>query len=337
MSNRTGLERMAAQAFPTDDELRAMAPDHERAHGPHRIMREQRLRTAVPGRGPGHRRWAPIAVVGVAVTAVLAAIAVFVLPGPVGDGPLTGTADQVPPAPAMTAQPATTLEQLAERAAAQPPVADGPFDYVHVRGIYPVTYLHPDGTGTVEGDEVRDRESWTSDDGTGRALDSYPDLGQEYDWGPDDESPRLDLPTDLVALEDVVVSESWNPLRTPTLYFAMERVWSTQVVQPPVQAAMLRLLASKPEVRVVGPTTDRLDRPGLAVEVTETGEIRGDAVDKRRAVIEHTMIFDQQTGGLLGYEAVLLEGGEFPGPHPLSRGHILLLEATRVGSLEERP
>jgi hypothetical protein len=88
---------------------------------------------------------------------------------------------------------------------------------------------------------------------------------------------------------------------------------------------------------VVGPTTDRLGRPGLAVEVTETGEIRGDAVEKRRAVIEHTLIFDQQTGGLLAFEAVVIDGGENPGPRPLSRGHLMLLEATRVGSLDERP
>ena len=37
---------MAAQAFPTDDELRAMAPDHERARGPHRIMRDHQ---SMPG------------------------------------------------------------------------------------------------------------------------------------------------------------------------------------------------------------------------------------------------------------------------------------------------
>jgi hypothetical protein len=336
MNMRTALRRMAAQAFPDDERLRRMVPEAERARRLHRILGDRRLHP-VPDPAPGGRRWAPVLGVGVVVVAVLAVVAVFVLPGSVGDPPLTGTADQALPAPSVTTDLATTLAQLADRAAAQPPVADGPYDYVHVRGIYPTRLEYPDGTVTIEEDEVRDRETWAGDDGVGRVVDSYPDQGDAHDGGPMDESPRVDLPTDPAALEDVLVSEVWNPLRTPTLYFAMEQVWSTQVVQPPAQAAMLRLLASKPDVRVVGPTTDRLGRPGFAVAVTETGEIRGDAVDKRRAVIEHTLIFDQRTGGLLAFEAVVVEGGETSGPRPLSWGHLMLLEATRVGSLDERP
>jgi hypothetical protein len=350
MSNRTGLERMAAQAFPTDDELRAMAPDHERAHGPHRIMREQRLRTAVPGRGPGHRRWGPILAVGVAVTAVLAAVAVFVLPGPVGDPPLTGTADhapsapaltgtadQTPPVPAMTVEPASTLDELAERAAAQPALADEPYDYVHVRRIRPdvVSSLPDLSDAAVVGESVVDQERWASDDRLERNLESSYDqeLDMSYVGGP----PRLALPTDPAALEDVLVSNGWSPLRTVSRYYGMENAWSNQVIEPPVQAALLRLLASDPDVRVVGPSTDRLGRPGLAVAVTETGEFRGHEPGKEHAVIEHTMIFDQRTGALLAHENVLVEGGENAGPRPLSLGHEMVVTATRVGSTTDRP
>jgi hypothetical protein len=327
---------MAAQAFPDDERLARMVPEAERASTLHRILGDAPLHS-VPDRAPGDRRWAPVLAVGVAVVAVLAVVVVFVLPGPVGDPPLTGTADPARPAPVMTTELATTLPELAERAAAQPPPADGPYDYVHVRGIYPTRIVHPDGSVAIEDDEVRERETWSRDHGRGRIVDSFPDRGGAHESGPMEGVARLDLPTDPVALEDVLVSQVWNPLRTPTPYFAMERLWSDQVVHPPAQAALLRLLASKQDVRVVGPTTDRLGRPGLAVEVTETGEIRGDAVEKRRAVIEHTLIFDQRTGGLLAFEAVVLEGGEDPGPRPLSRGHLMLLEATRVGSLDERP
>lgn len=336
MNTRTALRRMAAQTFPDDERLRRMVPDAERARRLHRILGDRSPRS-VPGPASAGRPWGPVLLVGVAVVAVLAAVAVFVLPGPVGDPPLTGTADQAGPAPMTTTDLATTLPQLADRAAAQPPPADGPYDYVHVRGIYPSGVLYPDGTFTVEDDEVRDRETWSGDDGVGRAVDTFVGRGGPHDSGPTEGFARLDLPTDPAALEDVLVSEVWNPLRTPTLYFAMEQVWSSQVVRPPVQAALLRLLASKQDVRVAGPTTDRLGRPGLAVEVTETGEIRGDAADKRRAVIEHTLIFDQRTGGLLAFEAVVVEGGEDPGPRPRSRGHVMLLTATRVGSLDERP
>ncbi|MCO1658273.1 hypothetical protein [Pseudonocardia humida] len=132
------------------------------------------------------------------------------------------------------------------------------------------------------------------------------------------------------------MSSGRNPLRTPSLYDGMEGLWSGQAVEPSVRAARLRLLDSKPEVRVVGPTTDRLGRPGPAVTVTETGEFRGDPVQGRAGVVEHELVFDQRTGGLLAHEPVLLDGGEHAGPRPLSLGHEMLT-ATRVGSTDERP
>jgi hypothetical protein len=340
MSNRTALQRMAAQAFPDDERLLRMVPEAERARRLHRILDRSRLHS-VPEPASRGRRWAPVLVVGVVVVAVLVVVAVFVLPGSVGDRQLTGPAVQPPPAPVATTEPAdlaTTLPELAERAAAQPPLADEPYDYVHLRGIYPTRFEQPDGSVTIGDDEVRDQARWTGDNGVARSVGVLTSRGgEEHEWGAMDEPARLDLPTDPGALEGLLTSRVWNPLRKPTLYFAMEGLWSTQVVEPPAQAALLRLLASKPDVHVVGPTTDRLGRPGLAVAVTETGEIRGDAVDKRRAVIEHTLVFDQRTGALLAFEAVQLEGGETPGPRPLSRGYEMVLKATRVGSIEERP
>jgi hypothetical protein len=263
---------------------------------------------------------------------------VLVLPGPVGDRPLTGPAVQLPPAPVATTDPAdlaTTLPQLAERAAAQAMPADEPYDYLHIRRVAPTVVTYPDGHFEVEGDEEYDRERWTGDDGPGRAVDTV--RGQESDWSHLPGPKRLDLPADPAALEDFLLSRPGNHLRKPSLYYAMEQVSSVQVIEPPVQAALLRLLASKPGVHVVGPTTDRLGRPGLAVAVTETGEVRGDPVKKRLSTIEHTLIFDRRTGALLAYEPVLLEGGENTGPRPLSLGQEMVLTATRVASTTERP
>jgi hypothetical protein len=90
-------------------------------------------------------------------------------------------------------------------------------------------------------------------------------------------------------------------------------------------------------VRVIGPATDRLGRPGLGVAVIERGEFRGHEAGKERAVIEHTMIFDPRTGAPLAHEPVLLEGGENAGPRPLSLGHEMLLTASRVGSTTVSP
>ena len=185
-------------------------------------------------------------------------------------------------------------------------------------------------SAVVEGDDVDDREMWVSDARVERNLYSSPN--QEQDMSHLGGPPRLALPTDPAALEDVLVSNGWSPLRTVSAYYGMETLWSRQVVEPPVQAALLRLLASDPEVRVVGPSTDRLGRPGLAVAVIERGEFRGHEAGKERAVIEHMMIFDQRTGAPLAHEPVLLEGGENAGPRPLSLGHEMLLTAARVGS-----
>jgi hypothetical protein len=181
--------------------------------------------------------------VGVAVTAVLAAIAVFVLPGPVGDPPLIGPADHAPPAPSMTVAPATTLEQLAERAASQPAVADEPYDYVHVRRILTdvVSSLPDLSDAAVAGESVIDQERWVSDDRLERNLESspYQEMDMSHLGGP----PRLALPTDPAALEDVLVSNGWSPLRTVSVYYGMASRWSNQVVEPQAQAALLRLLA----------------------------------------------------------------------------------------------
>jgi hypothetical protein len=347
MNTRTALQLMAAHAFPDEERLRQLVPEAERARSLHQILDNSRLHP-VPDPAPRGRRWAPVFVVGVVVAAVLAAVAVFALPGPVGDPPLTGPAGQVssapvapdlvPPAPVTTdPAPATdlanTLPELADRAAAQP-VADKPFDYVHLRITSPTVVTDQDGSVTQEEDSVMDRERWTSDKTSERYVDTV--RNESTDWSALGGNGRVDLPTDPDALQSVLLSRPGNTLREPSLYFAMESVWSYQVVEGPVQATFLQLLASRKDVHVVGPTTDRLGRPGLEVSVTESGEVRGDPVKARRTVFEHRMIFDQRTGALLAFELVVLEGGEYAGPRPLTWTYAMVVEATRLDAISER-
>ena len=129
---RSAVEWMARQPVLTDDQLRREVLAGEPDRTLHRILDDRGLHP-VPRMAPRRRRWMPVAVVGVAVTAVLAAVAVFVLQGQVGERPLVESAGSPLDPPALTVtDPATVLGQLADRAASQRPVPDGRFDYVHV-------------------------------------------------------------------------------------------------------------------------------------------------------------------------------------------------------------
>jgi hypothetical protein len=320
---------MAAQGFPTDDELRAMAPDHERAHGPHRIMRDQRLRTAVPGRGPGHRRWAPIAVVGVAVTAVLAAIAVFVLPGPVGDPSLTGPG----PGPALTTtDPVVVLEELADRAARRTPLPDERYDYVHavIAGM-----TGPDDPAPVL---VRyELRSWLADDGSARyqqrGLDDVT-RGRTGDYdqtnGPLGGAGRLDLPTDPDALSALLATRELADDGSAAGLIRSIGSISEQVVEPQVQASALRMLASRPGVRIERDAVDATGRRGTAAVATLSSDPAG-------AVSEEALIVDPATGTFLGHRSTLLRGGSLPGPRPQVLMESAVLESDRVDSTDELP
>ncbi|WP_214402275.1 CU044_5270 family protein [Pseudonocardia lacus] len=317
---RAAVERMARQAVPTDEQVRRAVLGSEPDRLLDGILRDPRLRV-VPGRGPGRRRWGPVAVVGVAVTAVLAAVAVFVLPDR-SDEP----AAPAGPAPALTTtDPAVVLGQLADRAAAQPPVGEGTYDYVHVRYVYP-------GAGAQAVHEV---ESWLSATGTGRfvrTIDGRPDV-DEVSTG----RPWKVLPADPDALEDALVADPQDvPVADCPLFVAMG-VLDNQVIDPPVQAALLRLLARDDDVRVVGPTTDPLGREGVEVRASERVDLQGYPAGPGGAdhlLYEYRFVLDAETGAILGVETLELDAPE-GATRPVAWA--LWLQAGRVDSTDQRP
>jgi hypothetical protein len=298
-------------------------------------MSDERSRKAVPGR----RRWWPALAVGVAVLAVLAAVAVFVLPGPVGDRPPEEVAGPASAPLTTSTDPAEALGQLADRAAAQPPVAAGPFDYVHTRewgrGRNPET-------NQFVGEEFQiDQQKWVGD-GSGRVL-SFTDEVLQFDEPLSMRPPSTDLPTEPDALERALLAGDPDPWTWPkSPCFAMRTVWELQVVEPRVQAAFLRLLASHDEVRVKGPVLDRLDRPGIAVEVTEPAAL-GPAPDAPAPDFVHALILDPRTGGVLSWDSILVGGGGDPLIHVDTPGGVVnvglqtWVATGRVDSVDERP
>jgi hypothetical protein len=345
MNTRTALRRMAAQAFPDDERLRRMVPEAERAHGLHRILGDPRL-YPVPDPVPRGRRWGPVLVVGVVVVAVLAAVAVFVLPGPVGERPLPEVAGPAP-APTLTtgADPAEVLGRLADRAAAQPPLPAEPFDYMHSVG-WGLTESEDGLPVRPEEEDRGELESWLNADGLGRLRHWGGTTGNEvYDSGADrpvdlvGESgwvPRVaDLPTDPAALEAALLALRQAPYEVTLLYDLMVRTWGYQVLEPQQQAAFLRLLATKDDVRVLGPATDRVGRGGIAVVLSQTQDGPIDpttGLPYFSSVVTNTLILDQQTGALLSAERVETEGDG-----STVSNTTVLLATGRVGSIAERP
>ena len=248
-------------------------------------------------------------------------------------------------------EPPELLSRLADRAAAQPPLPAGPFDYLHTRGWLPTDTVLTDGplpagTPVPFGDPVpagdedwRESEAWSDADGRGRLRHWGNTTGDEvFDSGTDapvdlERPPRAaHLPTDSAALEAALLALRTEPADISHLYDLMTRTWAHQVLDPPVQAAFLRLLATKDNVRVLGPATDRLGREGVAFATSEESTL-GEARSRPTSTTAHTLIFDPQTGALLTDERVRIG----PDGRLMLRSALALLHTGRVASIGERP
>jgi hypothetical protein len=279
-------------------------------------------------------------VVGVAVTAVLAAIAVFVLPGPWGDRLLDGFAGP-PTAPAFTTStdPAEVLRSLADIAEAQPPPAQGRYDFVRTMIMSVEPPDEPGGPNPVIRYESR---IWKGDDGSARTeeqgLDATTrryknDTGEIYGAG-EYWDPREQLPTDPVVLRAELLDDPYGPDAAGHMIQVMSG-YAGQVYEPQVQAGMLRALADMPGLRFTDGAVDAVGRGGIAVVATVRPPERPGA--EAPAAYDIALILDPATGRVLGNETTVLEDGYLTGPAPQVAGRTAVLEAVRVDALGERP
>jgi hypothetical protein len=274
------------------------------------------------GLGPVGRpwgRWLPFAAALLALAVVAVAAVPVALGGHVRSAAAAGR--QVPavrgPDPAPSAR--NPLGELAQH------LADTAYD--RQRGRY--TYLHThywalDTTATAHRTTSRiavfDEQLWIAADNSGRdRLARLPDqpAGGPLRWstpkpgaGTNEdfpagrhprslpEPPSAD-PDTLAAQLDTIQPRANGP---QSVVRAIADIYRDTAPPKPVRAAMLRLLASVGAVTYRGRVTDRAGRPGVAVSVDSD--------------VRDTLIFDESTGVLLAFEAVLLTqpGGLDIGP-----------------------
>ena len=106
-----------------------------------------------------------------------------------------------------------------------------------------------------------------------------------------------------------------KPSSQPT-YNEIEAIWAQQPVPPKLQAAFLRVLATIPNLRDLGSTTDRVGRPGRAVGFDTTSD---------GAVTRQIIILDPSTGAPLGEEQILLSD-----PHHMSQWSVIPIHVPAV-------
>jgi hypothetical protein len=102
-----------------------------------------------------------------------------------------------------------------------------------------------------------------------------------------------------------------GPAPSARQFVAFTDLADDQPISPPVEAAMLRLLALTPAVGNSGTVTDRSGRRGVAVSVDS---------DYTGVEISYTLVFDQSTGRLLESDQTLT--GD-PGKLDVPQGSVL--------------
>jgi hypothetical protein len=345
---RAAVERMAAQAVPTPQQLHRADPTPEQELAA--ILARPRLGIAPPP--PTRRRsWRPVLVV-CAVLAVLGALVVLVpalhggqAPTAVApDAPATTSAPPPRGAPlsyrttGVETDPAALMRRLADRAAAQPaPPRTGDISYVRIQGGG--RRLSDSNPGYY----VYGSEFWSAPDGSWQMVGT-PEGGPPeppMQHGPEEGTPRSSLSTDPAELERFLLATDKGVFYSPTPLAAdwlsdLASRRQKEVLDPAVQAAFLRVIATKEGMTVAGAVTDRVGRRGVGVSATlhNPPEIGGyPTVGPESQDI--TLIFDPDTGALLDYEETApAVSSEYP---PVPEFFESYVESAWVHAFGDRP
>ena len=263
MSTRSATDRMAAQRFPTDADLERIAPSIDRQRRIDALLATPR-RTELSNdvAVPALRRRSPVLL----AFAVAAAVTIGIVVGVQAVPQRLAPAAPLPGCGITQARDAATLlRSLADCAQAQPPLPDARFDYLHVSQWGPGLY---EG-GTREELATMETWKWTAADGSGRQESKGPRATSTTDLSPG-ERGRTEWPTDVAGLDAAIRADEAPPIpdmsaREPDWIPAAGRIATYDVISPQQQAALLRLLAGKPDITIDGPVTDRAGRAGVAV------------------------------------------------------------------------
>lgn len=290
-----------------------------------------RLSEGTAHRGSSHRlRYAVTASVVAAVTA----LALIVVPAIVGS---FGTAAEAatPPllsyaAPLTMETSAAVLQELAAAARRQPPQpGTGRYSYTKIQSWDLSTSQNTSGNVTSAAVVPMIRETWASADGSGREMRTTGGHTTDSQFAPGTPAVYQNLPSDSATLESDLARTHPN-YGTYEWFVAVTDVWGVgRPVPPPVQGGLLTLLSSKTDVTVLGTTTDRTGRRGVAIS-TDTTVV---GYPQR-----NILIFDTSTGALLSYEQVALaDGAALPVKAPATVGYLMWLTSAKVNTASTRP
>ncbi len=327
---KSAVQRLADQPLIDDADLDRVSPPHERVE-----LLSTITNTARPAAEPTsrwRRRIRPLrlaaAAGAVAVLAAGALIASLVLPGAGAGGGRSANA-ATPPLlhfhPLASSPTASSLlNDLATKAAAQPAApGHGRYEYVKTRGWYYNTRV-ADGhaSGSLQPNKS---EQWLAADGSGLTIIHREAIGQKdvIHGG----RPLPDLSTEPGQLSQQL-AHSHGGRSTAATFQAVTEVWGNQVIRPQVEAALLEVLAKKPNITVSGRVTDRAGRTGVAVStISKLSGLRS----------RSTLIFEPYTGMLLDSEDVFLEAGALPIKPPAVGSYTQWLATGYTAATHTRP
>jgi hypothetical protein len=315
---KSALARMQAQPFPdgppADAEL-ATFPQGFRGN-------------SVPAAAPVHGRRRAVSRRAVLVGGLATAVAATSIAVP----PLLGGTAAYAVTPEMltytpVAQSARDLlGTLAARAREQPAAqANGHYHYMHQRGWYLGVAGDTEGRILSSGINEIIREQWIAPDGSGRLRrdDGRSAVSDEH-FGPGG------LLAGFVregGMPEVIRSSGSGGKDAVGVLRAVADLWGRQVLSPRQQADLLLILADQAGLSVLGETTDRAGRVGVAIGA-EHREGAGERL---------VLVFAPSTGALLDVESIVLKDSDLPVKAPATIEYTVWLATGHTSSLQSRP
>ncbi|MBY6540303.1 hypothetical protein HQ325_16640 [Rhodococcus sp. BP-349] len=261
---------------------------------------------------------------------------VFALPPASGESfTLTsadGAARQAPPLNFVSFdEPVTTPEvvgALADLAASVPPQQDGPFEYIRLRswGLY--TAQTTEGTVFDYGISDITREDWRAEDGSGLMITTEDGRSDTVTVPEQPFNPGAAIPdaTTVAEVRDALLQSRGGSVTTARWVDEYAQAWAGQVLTPQQNAAYLEILQDEPDLDVVGETTDRVGRRGIALSAS-TPDVR------------IVLIVDPGTGALLDTERIALTTNavEVPIALPATISYTVFEDRGRTATVGQRP
>lgn len=280
------------------------------------------------------RRRMPLRFAVPASVAALSALALVIVPltglgggaGQQNSGLYAAAAAPLAYTPIKDSDPKDLLKSIAARTAALPDdTGTGRYRHLETQGWYLNTSVsHGQGTSWVE---PQRNSTWVAEDGSGRLVRTSTSPGgatqhEDERLAPGELSVIPPYPANPAALKRILDRNT-----SPNGPFdAIRTAYLDQPLPPAVRAAMLRYLGEINDLKVAGEVTDRAGRRGIGFSLDS---------DAGGLPTRETLIFDPDTGKLLGDEEILTkDAGKLNVRIPSVISYTVFLSARYTNSLK---